>query len=748
MSIRHLATRVLLIAAAIVACSNSIIRADSATESPVVAPANAPAEVLWEPADGSLKLRYDDAIILEGKILVQTDADRRPAKREEIELKQSTTGKDKVEQVLRFSTTQPNAAGSLVFQGVVHGSDESFAAETLSDAQKRFPLVRTSVGQSRNLRNNSIYDRHLDWLLTGPSHGRTTIVPSQQGTGPVTFAIECSGHDVTLVFRPHFYQSHKGLKHFTPWISKVRQDSITGWCSWWAYMGDFDEKSLKSLLEVWRERHMADYGYRFIQIDECYERGTGLPDLWLHWNDRFPSGMQGYVEAVKKAGFTPAVWTNAAYNNPPAAPAKPEWFLHDKDGRLFEGPWVGYTVDATVAEAADTIVKPIYRGYHDAGFGYVKIDALRHRIYDGINRCLPDVEARGVAPDAFFRKYLQLARAELGEKTFILACWGVLPEAIGLADGCRLGGDGFGPSTLQCYNSWNGVVWRNDPDHCDVMPARHAMEAGNVLKTEAVAGDLNDSIIRPTLVSMAGGMLMLSDKAEVYLDSKAVEGARRAGPVLFSVPGQLYDYDPTYSDHVLTVKRESITSGANPTPIDAPQANPVCPWWMMEVDRPFEHWAVLSRLNFSDKPLPAAVVRFRDLGLGDDQLVWEFWTRRLVDVRDGGFEAEALGSRGTRTYAIRPRLDSPQVLSTSRHISQGGSDLINVNWDSATRTLSGRSCVVTGDTYELAIHVPAPFVFRKAVFVGTPIDARLDGEVLRVTYTPAGTSTVGWSLEF
>ena len=153
------------------------------------------------------------------------------------------------------------AAGSLVFQGTVHGSDESFAAETLSDAQKRFPLVRTSVGQSRNMRNNSIYDRHFDWLLTGPSDGQTTIAPSRKGSGPVDFAVECKGKDFTLVFRPHYYQRHRGLKHFTPWTYKVRQDSITGWCSWWAYMGSFDEKTLKSLLAVWRERHMGDYGY-------------------------------------------------------------------------------------------------------------------------------------------------------------------------------------------------------------------------------------------------------------------------------------------------------------------------------------------------------------------------------------------------------------------------------------------------------------------------------------------------------
>ena len=66
--------------------------------------------------------------------------------------------------------------------------------------------------------------------------------------------------------------------------------------------------------------------------------------------------------------------------------------------------------------------------------------------------------------------YMGAVRKELGRDVFLLACWGVLPEAIGIVNGCRLGTDGFGPATLQQYNSWNGVVWRNDPDHCDILP--------------------------------------------------------------------------------------------------------------------------------------------------------------------------------------------------------------------------------------------------------------------------------------
>ena len=48
-----------------------------------------------------------------------------------------------------------------------HDRRWSRAAETRGAAQQRLPLVRTSVGQSRSLRNNAVYDRHWDWLFAG-----------------------------------------------------------------------------------------------------------------------------------------------------------------------------------------------------------------------------------------------------------------------------------------------------------------------------------------------------------------------------------------------------------------------------------------------------------------------------------------------------------------------------------------------------------------------------------------------------
>lgn len=688
---------------------------------PPAAPANAPAEVLWKSSDGSLILGYHDAVILDAKVFVKDGQSERAARPDEIVLKQSSTEGNKVEQVVRLSLAQANAGSELVLRGVVTGSDEAFAAETRAEAQQQFPLVRTSVGPSRNLRNNSIYDRHLDWVLSGPTDGQTHIAPGKPVAGKTSFDMECRGNELALVFSPRYYQQHKDVKYFTPWTKKMRRDSITGWCSWWAYGGGFNQQQAASLLDTWRTQHMADYGYRFIQIDDCFEIAQGAPDKWLNWNDKFPGGMQGYADSVRAAGFTPGVWITSVYKDAPVLPEQDGWFVRGADGTAHRTPdWKDYCIDATIPAAADTLIRPIYKGVRAAGYDYVKIDGLRHRLYDSIDKCLPDMAARGITRDECFRSYLKAARAELGEDTFVLACWGVIPEVVGLADACRLGGDGFNPATLQSYNSWNNVIWRNDPDHCDILPARKAIDSGDVLKTEATSGLLEDTIIRPTVVSMAGAMLMLSDKAEVYQNPKAVEGARRASPVLFSFPGQLYDYGN----------------------------GPVCPWWLMEVDRPFEHWSVLSHLNFGEQPLPAATVSFSDLGLSDDQLVWEFWTRKLVAVNKGGFEVDALGPRGTRTYAIRPRLDHPQLLSTSRHISQGGVDLENVAWNASTRTLSGRSRVVIDDPYELAIHVPAPFVSKGATMAGTATPIRTDGAVLRVAYTPKATTTIDWSVKF
>ena len=690
-------------------------------------PANVAAKVDWNKNTGTLRLSYDGKLLFDGRASGAT---------------------------LSNVTTLANQAvtQTLTLTGTVFSSDEAIVAETEGAAQKTFPLIRTTNGgPSRNLRNDAIYDRQRDWLLTG-----ATRIEPQSAT---QFAFTATGDTITLTFKPRFYQRHKNIAYFRPWTYEVRKDSITGWSSWWAYMRNFNQRDLDQLLAVWKEKQFADFGYRFIQIDDCYQGGEhakhkilfnngypgGHPATWLDWRkDLFPAGPTGYVASIKQAGFEPAVWIGSHFGTMGIVEQHPDWFVRGTDGKPFVGPWIGYAMDASNPQAVDALIRPTFRGMKTAGMSYVKIDILRHYLYDNLHKNLDYCRSHNTTPADILRSYLGAARQELGTGTFILVCWGVLPETVGLADACRIGGDGYGPVTMQQYNSWNGIVWRNDPDHCDVYPKFKPATVGNVTKlTDATAAPA-DTIIRPALASIAGCMLLLSDKPAVYRDDANLTGLRRAAPVLFSVPGQLYDFDGSKTRNLINMKRTDITSGAQPSPIDANQFGPVCPWWLNEFDRPFEHWNVLHHLNWTGNPAGKTELKFADIGLdaGKKYLVYEFWSRKFLGSHTGSVELPAIKPMGLDSFAIREQLDRPQIISTSRHLSQGGVDLISVEWKG--KTLAGKSRVVAGDRYELVIHLPAGYKVKST----SQATVVTEGEIARIAFTPATTSEVEWRIAF
>ncbi len=653
----------------------------------------------------------------------------------------------------------------LTLNVVISGSDQAIAAETSGQAQKNFSIVRTSHGQSTNRRNNAIYDRFGDWMIEMPG-GATQITPQPQVDGSIQFqvTIEPKQNPVEITFRPRFYQKHKNIKHFEPQKYDIRKNSVTGWCSWWAYKNELREEHIDSLLDVWQRKRLADFGYDIIQIDDVFQGGRdegrahhplnhgylgGRPETWLEWKeDRFPGGMTAYVDAVRRAGFSPGVWIGCFFSDEATVKEHPEWFIRDKAGKPFAGPWVSYGIDATVTEAANRLVRPTYRGLHNAKFDYVKIDQLRHLLYDNLNHNPEYAASKGLESDDIFRAYLRAAREELGNETFILSCWGVLPESVGLADACRIGGDGYGPVTMQQYNSWNGIVWRNDPDHCDVSPKHKPAEVGNVRKTIAVTSSNQETIIRPALASIAGCLLMLSDKPEVYEDERNLVGIKRSSPVVFSVPGQLYDFDSCKTDTLINTKRSAILKGSQ-SPIDGDQHGEVCPWWLNEFNLGFDHWNVLHHLNWSPKSAKPETVRFADLGLDGNREyhVYEFWTDQALGVFKGSFEVPAIESMGLHSFAIREATGRPQLVSTNRHLSQGAVDLENLAWENET-TLAGRSRVVAEDRYTLTLHLPKDQQVSAATFDGKPATITQEGSYARISFTPARTDSVGWKIEF
>ncbi len=748
------------------------------------APPNAPATVAWDAARGRLTLRYHGTMIFDGTVRAE-DVAGKAAAGAVAKLEQAADSADgKIEQSLRFTQAEPKDGVMLVLRGTVNASREAFPAETDCEAQKRFPLVRNSAGLSHNLRNNAVYERRWDWVLVGPADGMTRIEPgssnkdraetsadasrsvgvpptsSSNGTPDpervkfdkksIAFTWESRGTALELVFRPRFYQKHKELKDFEPWTYQVWKAPVTGYCTWWAYRDGFSQKTLDEVVDVFVEKRLPDFGYQYVQLDDAYQTGWGgCPQNWLTWNEKFPGGAEYAVKRISAAGMKPGIWVNRLHrpvdpNITDIGKQHPDWFIRKPDGDpTIKGDWhTMYILNTRNKEAIEGMVRPTYRALRQQGWDYVKIDGAGDLLYASRKpQCADDFKRIGTTPEESLRAWDKVARDELGPDVYILTCWGVHPgiNSIGLADGCRLSDDGFGPATFQRFASWNGVVWRGDPDHCDIMA--EAFKEKTTMKTFGAAAAMADTIDQPCIVAMAGGTLMLSDKVADYRDDNNLEGIKRSSPVLFTVPGQLYDYgNRPVRDHSAAKRGGEAT------------------WWLQEINRPFEHWSVLARFNWRQEKLkwnrpgtPEQDVRFADLGLAADReyLVFEFWTQSFIGKSKGSFKAPAQDPNNpVQVFAIREAREHPWVLSTTRHISQGGVDLLDEKWDNASNTLSGRSAVVAGDPYMLTVHLPAGFKLKTAGINGEKVRITNQTGTASVRTIPSATKNIEWKLVF
>ena len=98
--------------------------------------------------------------------------------------------------------------------------------------------------------------------------------------------------------------------------------------------------------------------------------------------------------------------------------------------------------------------------------------------------------------------------------------------------------------------------------------------------------------------------------------------------------------------------------------------------------------------------------------------------------------------------AIREARKHPWVLSTTRHVSQGGVSLLDERWDAGSRVLSGKSSVAVGDPRVLTVHLPDGFRLQ-----GLRVDAETgecanQKETATMETVPSATKTVEWKMTF
>jgi hypothetical protein len=562
-------------------------------------------------------------------------------------------------------------------------------------------------------------------------YGRLRIAP-QQSAESETFALGW------------FADARLGLEAWADAVARVYAIKLrtepAGYCTWYHARAS-DAKRIAQQTAFAAER-LAPFGLQVIQIDDGWQAGARrngpAKNFTVHRKDGpYPAGMKATADEIKSHGLTPGIWFMpfAADHLDPYFKEHLDWFVQGADGQPYETRWGGTCLDMTHPGARAHLRGVVERLAHDWGYTYFKMDGMwtgtaSKQMYinsgfkdDGIGDAVfhnPDktnIEA--------YRDGLKLVREAAGDSVFLLGC--CAPQnmrsfagAFGLVDAMRIGPDNGpkwnslvrGPMYGSRTYFLNGRVWYNDPDPVYVRPEVPVEHARLICSWVAVSGQLN-----------------VSSEAYVDLPADRLDLLRRTMPYhgLRPRPADLFDHDP-------------------------PRL------WLLSDERRSPRRDVIALYNWDSSAAADFDYPLDRLGLSSDRsyVAFDYWADTLLPVFQGRLGL-SVPKESCRILAVRPALDRPQVIGTSRHVTQGMIDLALEKWDDAARTLSGKSRLVGGDPYELRIvpassgrgwSVAAAEVSAADKAAGVRITPKKAPDLVRVLIESPSGREVSWFLRF
>lgn len=539
----------------------------------------------------------------------------------------------------------------------------------------------------------------------------------EDGSFKASFEISLDARPLVLLLRPRYYGQHMGYRFYTPWARRPNPKGVSGWCSWEAYHAGVTGENLAGAAGAMSG--LSAYGLEYIQLDDGYEQSVIPPakegkifEAWLTPTGKFPGGHERIVESILSRGLVPGIWTNTVVTNEEAADSG---LCMTENGKAFRGDWIQFILNCT-EKALTEHVLPYYRGLRAYGYAYFKTDSIRHLFFDGLQECvrrglLTDEEA-----DSRFRGFLQCARRGMGDDAYFLSCWGVLTQAVGLADACRVATDAdptWGRVQMQVAETarWffaQRILFTLDPDH---ICARTELEWARMLLS---------------FVSLTGGVYMLSDPLECY-DGERIRIIQKTLPAL-----EVYAGETGFVDYTSPAFCWPANSGLSPEELsdalfDRGQ-NTFGTFWAAHFRKGDRRWTVVMRTALV--PLAEEDIPLEAVGLepGGEYAVYDFWEERFLGIANKTVKLRALPIGHVQVCALTPLAESaPTLIGSNRHVSM---DAVSVSACTAGEgILSLRLRGVPGESFEYCVYSKA----ECTVLSQRPCSVRREGALYRLT---------------
>ena len=467
----------------------------------------------------------------------------------------------------------------------------------------------------------------------------------------------------------NYYRDKLGIKYFTPIDKSNFSLPPSGWCTWYYYYQEINESEVKQNAR-WIAANLKDYGAQYVQIDDGWQ-GTGRVYTrdWTNLSDKFPGGMDKLAAYIKSVGLTPGIWIAPhGQSNDAVVKNLPAIFLTKPDGTSASETWEGrYLIDPSTPES-QKYMKDLFTKLAGWGYEYFKIDGQPVVVGEYKNK-KSFMKKPSDDTVALYRQTLESIRAAIGPRRYLLGCWGMPTEGMGIMNGSRTGGDvvldwagGFMlalRTTMQNYYLHN-VAWYTDPD--------------TILVRSPLT--LDQARAWATLQGLTGQAIMGSDRL-MELSAERGELLRRVYPAVDIRPLDLFPSER--NKYILDLK-------------------------INHLDRRYD---VVGLFNYDVAKSEQITLNWKDLGLPENTPVhvYDFWSNEYLGAWEQGMTF-TLSPTSCRVLTLLPSNNRIQLISTSRHITQGWVDLVALNQNEAANSFTGKSNVVKNDPYELRFVFP------------------------------------------
>jgi hypothetical protein len=581
---------------------------------------------------------------------------------------------------------------------------------------RRGPDLRAALGPAASTIDDCLFDRNTDSLVQlGGSN--TLRLDYDWAAGAYTFSLALpetaadssfSAKVVEDVYSARFSIPYKAInKHSTFPTPPV------GWMTWYAVKFDAGEEKVLENAR-WQAENLGKYGANCVWVDwEWYhssmkgEEEAGV-DIFNPRPDAYPNGLAYVADEIRKLGMVPALWIC------PTCDTNINTFLEENPDAILnvESRWFGkYVIDPTHPKTKSEFIPKVFNTIKAWGYEAIKWDcdygALN--LYDRFHEDLHDPDQTS---SQALRELHRVARDTVGKDYFLLACIGPmqrdLPLCVDTFDAARIGNDIFswddfmknGVRRLYERYAYHNVLLYADPDNVVIRPEFNTQD---------------QAVSRVSIVSLLGLPITFGDDLP-QLPPERVELLKRI--------------IPSVDAHPMDIDENSAPDGVVTT--------------NLAISRPFEEWNVVSIFNPSDDVVHADLHFSQDLHLpaGGTYLAYDFWDQEYLGELTDSL-CLAIDAFASRVVSLRRTRDVPQVVSTSRHITQGAHDIITMAYDSSTSTLVGRSRLVGGEEHVITFRVPSGYTVRPE-----PQIKHVRDDVYTLSIIPECCGDLDWRIEF